>query len=290
MIISLYKALTNHTQITLPHIRMPKEITINPLSFVSIPINMRFGETNQTLASGTCFFYKRNSKYYIITNWHNVTGKNPITKEQTGKHGGIPDILDFTLLIHKQPFIKWSNFTINLYDQDKKPEWLVHPKFKEKVDVIALEVEFNKDFKGIIKPINELDFSEFELKVSDDIYILGFPYKLGGGGQFPIWKKGSVATEPELDYDGLPKMFVDTASRPGMSGSPVIFKRNGIHGIKNGKINLDSLIGEIQGFVGIYSGRILGKSELEAQLGIVWKKSVINEIIDGNMKDTYNVW
>jgi len=50
------------------------------------------------------------------------------------------------------------------------------------------------------------------------------------------------------------------------------------------------LIGEIQNFVGIYSGRILGKTELEAQLGIVWKKEVIDEIIDGEFKDEINMW
>ncbi|MCF6348609.1 MAG: hypothetical protein L3J20_09970 [Flavobacteriaceae bacterium] len=87
----------------------------------------------------------------------------------------------------------------------------------------------------------------------------------------------------------MPKIFVDTASRPGMSGSPVIFKRSGIHGIIDGKLKLDTVIGVIQGFVGIYSGRILGKNELEAQLGIVWKKQVIDEIIDGDTKGKINV-
>ena len=72
------------------------------------------------------------------------------------------------------------------------------------------------------------------MKVADEVFILGFPYKIGNASQIPIWKRGSVASEPELDCDNLPKLFVDTASRPGMSGSPVIYKRIGIHGVKNG--------------------------------------------------------
>ena len=99
-----------------------------------------------------------------------------------------------------------------------------------------------------------------------------------------------LTVEEDIDYERLPKMFVDTASRPGMSGSPVIFRRTGIHGAKNGELKPDSIIGTIQNFVGIYSGRVLGKTELEAQLGIVWKKEVIDEIIDGNTKDEKNVW
>ena len=270
--------------------RKVKKVGINQLSYTSIPITMYFDETQQKLASGTGFIYERKEKLYLITNWHNVTGLNPITKEQIGNHGGIPDVIVLTLQTQKEPHIEWGNFPIDLYDKDKKADWLVHPEHKELVDVVAIEIEFDEDFKGIFRPINKIKFDEFKLEISDDVFIIGFPYELKGGGHFPIWKRGSVATEPDIDYERLPKMFVDTASRPGMSGSPVIFRRTGIHGAKNGELKPDSIIGTIQNFVGIYSGRVLGKTELEAQLGIVWKKEVIDEIIDGNTKDEKNVW
>jgi hypothetical protein len=249
---------------------------------------MYFHETGQKLASGTGFIYERNSKLYLITNWHNVTGLNPITKKQIGDNGGIPDEVVLTLQTQKKPFIKWGSFPIRLYDDINKAKWLVHPSHKEFVDVVAIEIEYDDNFTGIFRPINKIKFDEYKLEISDDVYILGFPYELKGGGHFPIWKKGSVATEPDIDYDGLPKIFIDTASRPGMSGSPVIFKRTGIHGIKDGKWTPDGILGEIMGFVGIYSGRILGKTELDAQLGIVWKKEVIDEIIDGKIRDETN--
>lgn len=269
--------------------KKPKEIFPNPLSFTSIPITMYFNETRQKLASATGFVYERNEKLYIITNWHNVTGKNPITKEQIGTHGGIPDIIVLTLLTTQIPKVEWQNYTLNLYDKEKKADWLIHPLYKEKVDVVAIELEIDDNFNGTFKPINKIHFDNFKIEISDDVYILGFPYELNGGGYFPIWKRASIASEPDIDYDGLPKLFVDTASRSGMSGSPVIYRRTGIHGTENGKLTLKSTIGTIQGFVGVYSGRI-GKSELDAQLGIVWKKEVIDEIIDGNTKDEYNVW
>lgn len=269
--------------------KIPKEIFPTPLSFTSIPITMYFDETRQKLASATGFIYERNEKLYLITNWHNLTGKNPVTKEQISSHGGIPDVVVLTLLTQKHPKIEWEKFSINLYDSEKKAEWLVHPVHKELVDVVALEIEFDENFKGVFKSINKIQFDNFKIEVSDDVYILGFPYELNGGGYFPIWKRASVASEPDIDYDGLPKIFVDTASRSGMSGSPVIFRRTGIHGTENGKLTFNTVIGTIQGFVGIYSGRI-GKTELDAQLGVVWKKEVIDEIIDGNTKDMINVW
>ena len=48
------------------------------------------------------------------------------------------------------------------------------------------------------------------------------------------------------------------------------------------KTRLDTICG----FAGVYSGRIQGKSALDAQLGIVWKKEVIEEIIEGKVLDS----
>jgi len=282
---------------------------INPanLSFVPILLTMYFDETKQKLATGTGFIYKFENKSYLITNWHNVTGLNPLTKVNLASHGGIPDVMTLTMLINDKP-LKWENFTINLYD-DNKADWYVHPVHKEKIDVVAIELEFPENFIGIIKPVNDISYNDdFELEVADDIFVLGYPLSITGGGFFPIWKRGSVATEPDIDYEGLPKFLIDTATKKGMSGSPVIFRRNGFHNKVENKISLDSIIGVIQNFVGIYSGRIVGNEntvkcncpkcdcidckvvnyDFDSQLGIVWKKEVIEEIIKGKMKDEKN--
>lgn len=259
-----------------------KKFNIDPLSYTTIPISMHFGETK--LANGTAFVYEFKKKYYLITNWHNVTGINPITKKPIGNNAGIPDAIEFYLLIQKEPFLKWGKFKLHLYEENKA-KWFTHPTHKENVDVVAIELEIPNDFIGIIQPINNIKFDALKLEIADDIFILGYPYSFNGGGKFPIWKRGSVATEPDIDYENLPKIFVDTASKSGMSGSPVIFRRDGIHGAINNILTADTILGEIQGFVGIYSGRITGDSDLDAQLGIVWKAEVIEEIIKGNMKD-----
>jgi hypothetical protein len=261
-----------------------KKFNFDQISYTSIPITMHFSETEQKLASGTAFIYEFEEKFYLITNWHNVTGLNPITKKYLGKHCGIPDVLNFKLQTQKEPIIKWETFTMNLYNENKA-NWFIHPVHKEFVDVVALEIEIPDNFNGVLRPINKIQFDDFNLRVADEVFILGFPYSITGGGSLPIWKRGSVATEPDIDYEDLPKFFIDTASKSGMSGSPVIFRRFGIHGAEDGTLRFNSRIGEIRGFVGIYSGRITGESEFDAQLGIVWKKEVIEEIIKGKIKD-----
>ncbi|MFT5878522.1 MAG: hypothetical protein ACJA2N_001292 [Salibacteraceae bacterium] len=46
-----------------------------------------------------------------------------------------------------------------------------------------------------------------------------------------------------------------------------------------------NIIGTVRAFLGIYSGRI-GADHGKAQLGIVFKKQVIDEIIEGNVNGT----
>jgi hypothetical protein len=60
-------------------------------------------------------------------------------------------------------------------------------------------------------------------------------------------------------------------------------QRIGIHGASGGKLTGSELIGRIRNFIGVYSGRI-GKDESKAQLGIVWKARVIDEIISGGVR------
>jgi len=73
-----------------------------------------------------------------------------------------------------------------------------------------------------------------------------------------------------------------------MSGAPVLFRRVGFHNKSGNKLNANTIIGEIRNFVGVYSGRVTGDNDFDAQLGIVWKKEVIEEIIKGGVKDTRN--
>ena len=54
------------------------------------------------------------------------------------------------------------------------------------------------------------------------MFVLGYPKGISGGRGFPIWKRASIATEPDIQHDGLPKLLVDTATREGMSGAPVV--------------------------------------------------------------------
>lgn len=264
-----------------------KEVKLDLLSYSAVPLRLMVKSegTEKEVSLATGFYVRYKGKVYLITNWHVVTGV-----ESTNKYlrADRPQYINYPTLKHKKPHIQWNRLNTQLYSDGEmeKPTWLVHPEFGEKVDVVAIEIGMPLDNETLY--LNEFGFDKYKPLIADDIYILGFPYGNRGGGNFPIWKKGSIATEPDIPLDGLPKMYVDTASREGMSGAPVIYRRRGVHGLEEGKLVAESVIGEIQNFVGVYSGRIKNPTDrdnLEAQLGIVWDASVIREIILGGRLD-----
>lgn len=79
-------------------------------------------------------------------------------------------------------------------------------------------------------------------------------------------------------------MIVDTATRRGMSGSPVILRSWGQYQQNAGPAILSG--GAHSSFVGIYSGRLGSTDKLDAQLGIVWPRFLIDEVIAGRSRDS----
>jgi hypothetical protein len=87
--------------------------------------------------------------------------------------------------------------------------------------------------------------------------------------------QGTVATEPSIDFQQLPCFLVDSRTRPGQSGSPVIaYHAGGAVPMQGGGVGV--FAGPAQRLLGVYSGRV---SE-ESDLGFVWKTSAVREILE----------
>jgi hypothetical protein len=267
---------------------MNKGINIQSPSFATHYLRMIPEGNDIIMSTGTGFFYEYKDEVYLITNGHNVTRTNPEQNQRITYSAAFPVKIKTKMKYEiSEDTIGFSDLiTINLYEDElfKNPIWYVHPKHGYLVDVIAIPFEsIKKSFSNIkMFPINKFSFDEkYEVEVSDEVFIIGYPFDITSGKDLPIWKRGTIATEPNIDLENLPKIFVDTASRSGMSGSPVIFKRVGLHGYDGVKMKGNETIGTITNFVGVYSGRIGAEDEFKAQLGIIWKKEVIEEIIEG---------
>lgn len=250
---------------------------MNDFSLAVSRIEMMLQNSEQCVhgAIGTGFFFKKGTLVYLITNWHNLTGVNPETGKALHSQGLLPN----TVRIH---FKRWADsshdavksdcFDLPLYSENK-PLWFEHSG-RSTVDVAALPIhKIPPDWANTY--INQVD-QEPRLNVyaGMDCYILGFPKDLFGAAFTPIWKRGSIAAEP---YSTHP-YFIDSATRKGMSGSPVIARHNGILKFSDGPMRGDEIIGTSERFVAIYSSRI-GDDELGAQLGRAWPAEVLDDIL-----------
>jgi hypothetical protein len=241
---------------------------------------------------GTGFYWLHEGVVYLVTNWHNVTGINPVTEQSISTTGLIPTHVIVPVVLKTSPrngqeMAERKRFEIALYN-DEQPSWLEHPKFGNLVDVVAIKIAL-MDQELISLPMNAIpDFVDFQPDIGDDVFVIGYPMGLDGGKELAIWKRGSIASSPFMDLDDLPKLLIDTATRKGMSGSPVVVRRKGIihprdESVASSGISDRTIIGEADTFLGVYSGR-LGNDEMGIQLGIVWKSTVIKEIISGRRR------
>lgn len=257
-------------------------ITPDPISLTTHQLHLCFRPTDTVLSSGTGFIYERNGANYLITNWHNVTGRNPLDGSCLSETLAVPDMVS-TLFRTKENLGICCREHLQLYrdEEMQEPLWFCHPLHDMLVDVVAIPLPSAITNQYQIFPINRINFdSDYETEVADDAFVVGYPFSEITQLHFPIWKRASIASEPDVDLGRLPKFFIDSATRAGLSGSPVVMQRIGIHGADGGKLTGIEVIGRIRNFIGVYSGRI-GADESKAQLGIVWKARVINEIIDG---------
>jgi len=78
-----------------------------------------------------------------------------------------------------------------------------------------------------------------DLKFVEDIVMVGYPNGLSDNlNNLPIFRQGSTASHPGVDFEGRPECIVDMTITPGSSGSPVfIYNPNG-YTDKKGNMNL----------------------------------------------------
>lgn len=247
------------------NIKTVDEFSLKPL-YLETLIN------GKGFAIGTGFTVKKDDSFYIITNWHVVTGRNPKDNTPLSKDG-LADPQKLRVWFHGKKIGLWVSCEINLIDQNGKKLWIEHTSGKE-IDVVAI--------KFLIAPNIEvydidLSLSDFDLMIypSEAVSIIGYPEGLTSAGMFPIWKTGHIASDIDLDWNGKPAFLIDATTKSGMSGSPVIAKRVSIYQTSKG-----NNIGNAVRFLGVYSGRNIGSSGNE--IGIVWKPIVISEILSKN--------
>lgn len=260
-------------------------------------------------ASG--FVYRFGQHVSLVSNWHVFSGRdanNP--RKILNRDGHIPDHVEFHVAVTKHKIsTRSNNFESRLLrlcpvslplTRDGACLWRRHIGYTtatgtlDIVDIGTLPLEeylhlnnlasedlcaLTADVVMVTDPeTGTSEVSGLYPRVSDDVFLVGYPHGLQRQGVFPIWKKGSIASEPLVLLDGgIPAYYVDSLTRSGMSGAPVLSfstltDYTGI--INSGESNPNRAV-----LLGVYAGRDgATDDENTIALGRVWRRDLLDEI------------
>lgn len=238
-------------------------------SYQSLLIQMRVA--GNPLSIGTAFVVQGPSGPMLVTNWHNLAGRHPDTKQPMSSTGGIPDEI---VILHNAAgtFGRWIRVAEPLY-ANGQPRWAEHPVHAEKVDVVALPLANTAGVE--LYPHALSGGPDFRIAPAEPVSVIGFPFGIQAGGSLAVWATGFIASQPDIDFNDLPLTLIDCRTRPGQSGSAVVAYRGG------GPVTMAGgsarVFGRpVQKLLGCYSGRV----NEESDLGMVWKATAVQEIVD----------
>ena len=261
--------------------------TIDPYTVSSIFLSLY--QNDNKIGTATGFVWIVKGENYLISNWHVFSGRDPWSSQPKHRDGALPNRI-YAYVHLKQKIGEARLMCIPLFDNKCNPLWKQHKDFGCKVDVAGIKlpssVKFQhgsgKVFDGEYYPLNRFPFTDdMATSIGAEVFVIGFPFGLQKQGPFPIWKRGSIASEFALDIDGTPSFLIDTATREGMSGSPVLLRTRG--GYLSEHSGTAFGLGIAHKFLGVYSGRYTGNLH-EAHIGIVWKPSVVAELIESGVQ------
>ena len=234
---------------------------VDEYSLTALPLKLLC--KGAVIGTATGFFYALNGHRYLVSNWHVFSGRNTYTGQAIRKDAAVPDAL--RVVIHLSARISTAQeVDLRLCDDRGVPFWRQH-KDGQDVDVAVLSGldDLPQTYAAYAVPLKS-DASDMAFKIGMDAYILGFPKGIASNQVLPIWKRASIASEPDLPHENRPLVLVDTATREGMSGAPVFLRTFG--GYQSTSSNRRMVIGSSTRFIGVYSGRYGGEDEFTAQL------------------------
>lgn len=245
----------------------------------TIPLYIEMFFNGNRLSTGTGFLTRINKEIYLLTNRHNVTGRDQNTEQPLHPSCGVPN--EIKIFHHSRKVDEWIPKVQFLYSKNEEPLWIEHPIYQKRADFVALKIGEMEELKNSDIKLNVFDVSKslnISLYPSETISVIGFPFgKTAGENEkqyYPIWLNGFIASEISINYNKLPIFLIDARTREGQSGSPVFAVRDKVVFMNhdNELCSYDN----VSEFLGIYSGRI----DKEADIGYVWKATALLELVE----------
>jgi hypothetical protein len=124
-----------------------------------------------------------------------VTGREPVSHKPKHSLCAVPDELVTAVPYEVKTgdgrnAVQWKHHRIALYDDvDRRmPVWFEHPVHADKIDVVAIPIEGAEDIASKIANDPAVAGDKIAIFPGFDVFVLGYPRGISGGGRFPIWK------------------------------------------------------------------------------------------------------
>ncbi|MER8008578.1 serine protease [Streptomyces sp. NPDC094149] len=258
---------------------------IHTLSYAALHIEAwyrsRGDADDKTLGPATGFLVGIPGDYWLVTAWHVLSGRRSDTGEVMSKSGLCPDYI--RVRFANEEDLAPIHVTYDLYDDESQNTPRFSSSSDHRIDVAAIHIgDVPRSAVDAAMPntwptLRELSPRErraqlgseadtpIPLRITDRLFVLGFPFGNTGSWPFAVWTAAPVASEPLAGWNGLPGFLLDSRTRPGQSGSPVVMHiRPGEPVVADGAVHLHEE--SVTALIGIYSGRLDPTSDL----GMVW--------------------
>lgn len=280
-------------------------------TYSQAPFKISTHDFGGQIATGTAFHYQHNGQRFIVTNWHNVTGRDFFSGKNLNTLARTPLWIEVHTALWQSPAnnperkFSIASRRVEIYrDFETQLDrlWLEHPQLGgQGCDIVAIPCpKPDQEPEFMHNSVNLISSAKIPVLPGELAFVIGFPRSLHTGFGLPIWKSTFIASEPHYDVKvgerNLPALFLDGYTREGMSGSPVFARYRGMWDAKDpyrpvdpdepGFWNRDdvNMFGsEATEFIGIYSGRIPEK-EGEAALGLCWRKDAIEQVCSAHFR------
>lgn len=272
------------------------------LSLITTKVILQKG--NEPLTQGTGFYFAKvdtlNSGFMaLITNYHVLTGAAP-------KENKTPIGDNILIYFHKNldSLSDLKEVRLPLFTKSGKPVWISSSKYPNAdIAVIPIPTDAIEDCERVLIT-EEWTKQPAYLRPTSSITLIGYPYGISDTvNNLPIWKTGSIASEPNYDFNGEPSFLLDISAFPGMSGSPafIIDNNSGSYEISASGIRVS---GKLQKFIGVYAsmemlsedkyleqlnmnGNYGIKVSSSLELGRIWKADIIIDIVNSIIAERY---
>lgn len=284
----------------------------NPLSYTTTRISVFRNDI--LLSTATGFTMKYGQDFALVTNWHVLSGYNPATGKCLSKTGALPNRIECHVSVSTSYEVErkqaerlyFKPLSIDLLEGEQ-PIWLADraddvqndyaaiplekhlPELKEGATLrailggrVTLRRGYIPDASG---PINIENVRSLYPPVGSEVFVLGYPHALTSTGIFPLWKRASIASEPQgsitlggCQYENA--FYIDALTKAGMSGSPVVFfAKIGDRLTTEDGVTVEAR--EAEPFIiGVYAGREgITQEEYELSVGRVWKIGSVERML-----------